>query len=67
MLSSRGEGLKSRQDQQRLREEITDRLEYKRCEEVDARMDRHEQTVRPVWKEIIQDEIAALLGDDDKG
>jgi hypothetical protein len=27
MLSSRGEGLKSRQDQHRLREEITDRLE----------------------------------------
>jgi hypothetical protein len=37
-----GEGLKSRQDQQRLLEEITDRLEYKRCEDVDAGINRHE-------------------------
>jgi hypothetical protein len=34
---------------------------------VDVRMNRHEQTVRRVWKETIQDEIAALLGDDDEG
>jgi hypothetical protein len=30
------------------------------------RMNRHEQTVRRVWKETIQDEISARLGEDDE-